>query len=396
MNKQICFIFTTPVLSVYAKRYGIDFFIEHGWKTLIWDISPIVHPIAHQVIKSDLLSKSRVTLITDKNLFKYNMNKISDSTFFILTEDFNYSTFFVYRNFREKHHYGYLNRIDTNMEVESSSVSRLKDLMSNMSIKRIKNSILIRIPRWLLPIKTADFVILGGKANSQEYLSLCCIGKNTNVKYIHSLDYEKYLEVNENDERIIGEKYCVFLDQYFAFHPDIMEMGVQIDSESYYRNLERFFSYVERSMGIKVIIAAHPRSDYEAHRNVFADYLIIKSLTCELVKNAEFVLSQHSTAVSYAILCNKPIIFLEEAEHSKISLYKKVLDKYVDYLSAPKVNISDNKYLEIKIQDLLYVNEKNYSLFIQDYIKAEYGKANEDNRSLYSQIESLLLSINEM
>lgn len=393
MNKEICFIFTTPVLSSYAKRYGIDYFEARGWKTLIWDISPIVHPIAYQVIKSDLLSKSRVTLITSKSLFKQNIKKISERVFFILTEDFNYSTFFIYKNFGKKHHYGYMNRMDTNMEVDSTSVNRLKDLLLNMSMQRIKNSILVRIPRWMLAIKMADFVILGGKANSQEYLSLCCIGKNTDIKYIHSLDYEKYLEVNKRDERVINEKYCVFLDQYLAYHPDIMELGIQIDAKSYYRNLENFFCYIEQTMKVKVIIAAHPRSDYEEHKEVFNNYLIIKNLTCELVKNAEFVLSQHSTAVSYAVLYGKPIIFLEETEHSKIILCKRVLDKYAEFLSAPKVNISDNKYLESKIQDLLYVNKKKYISFIRNFIKAEYGKSNMDSRSLYSQIESLLLSI---
>ena len=101
----------------------------------------------------------------------------------------------------------------------------------------------------------------------------------------------------------------VFLDINLPYHSDLAFCGrPQIDPVAYYRSLNRFFGLLEREYGIEVIIAAHPRADYD--RTTFEGRQIFRLVTAELVRDAEFVLSHTSTAMSYAVLNAKPLIFI--------------------------------------------------------------------------------------
>ena len=64
----------------------------------------------------------------------------------------------------------------------------------------------------------------------------------------------------------------------------------------------------EKKYNTNIIISAHPTSEYNTDQ--FNGRKIYRLKTAELISNAKYVLSHHSTAVSYAVLNYKPIIFL--------------------------------------------------------------------------------------
>ncbi len=64
-------------------------------------------------------------------------------------------------------------------------------------------------------------------------------------------------------------------------------------------------------------------------------------VTAELVRDAEFVLSHTSTAMSYAVLNAKPLMFIYTAEMAAAYKRKCIREMltYGDYLDAPIYNI---------------------------------------------------------
>jgi hypothetical protein len=160
---------------------------------------------------------------------------------------------------------------------------------------------------------------------------------------INYFDYDLYVRAkSDGARRLVEGRYIVFLDSNLPFHSDLAFLGyARIDPVRYYRSLNRFFELLERAYGFRVVIAAHPRADYDA--NTFAGRPMYRLVTAELVRDAEFVLSHTSTAMSYAVLNAKPLMFIytddiaTTYEHSLIremSCFARCLDAAVYNIDA--------------------------------------------------------------
>src|SRR5699024_6929850 len=145
---------------------------------------------------------------------------------------------------------------------------RVINYFKNISFTRIRDSVFVRIPKWILGIKCADFIVLGGKCNSDMYLKTNACNNKTKIKYIHSTDFDNCIQ-SFNNKRILSEKYCLFIDQYFPYHPDGIELGFKLNSNTYYNEMRNFFRFIEENHNIKVVIGLHPRSNYSLHQDAY-------------------------------------------------------------------------------------------------------------------------------
>ena len=119
-------------------------------------------------------------------------------------------------------------------------------------------------------------------------------------------------------------------------------------------------------MHAKVVVAAHPKSDYSD--NPFENRKIFKYKTIELVKNCKFVIAQSSTSISFAVLYNKPLLFIYDnqlKEVHKTNLYPS-LCSYAECLGCTPLNISDlDQAFEIKLPE---INKKKYTKYKYDFL----------------------------
>lgn len=157
---------------------------------------------------------------------------------------------------------------------------------------------------------------------------------------INLADYDHYMRVKFEECRIVEGHYAVFLDVFLPGHPDLKVVGrAAVNPQAYYASLNRFFLLLEVKYGVKVVVAAHPKADYS--NNPFQGRDIYRDLTAKLVKDADFVVSHHSTSISYAVLNHKPIVFVYTDE--MVSLYGDTVVDYLlyfaDYLDAAIYNI---------------------------------------------------------
>ena len=128
----------------------------------------------------------------------------------------------------------------------------------------------------------------------------------------------------------------MFLDQFLPFHPDaifVKKFNPKTTEKKYFPALNKFFDDFEKSTNTKVVIAAHPKSDYE-NRNCWGSRKFIKYDSLDLVKNSKFVLAHQSTSLSYAVLLKKKIIFLTSNEYIR-SYDNFTVHGYSRYFNMP-------------------------------------------------------------
>jgi len=191
--------------------------------------------------------------------------------------------------------------------------------------------------------------------------------KKTEFINIHSIDYDTMLRFEQTPhQRLIDQKYIVFLDQNLPYHFDFIRNKEKpyVSPENYYHILNQYFFEVEQVTGKKVVIALHPSSEKEK----YDDFISIKHETINLIKYADAVLMHSSTAVSFAVLYQKPIsmIATEEMIMSKMQALNQLLSSYI---GVPIINIDKERKV-----DFVYSKEKFESykrLFISDSIYKE-------------------------
>jgi hypothetical protein len=127
--------------------------------------------------------------------------------------------------------------------------------------------------------------------------------------FINHPDYEM-ARVNESSADLIGTKYAVFIDEYFPLHPDLKHfIKLQSDDEvvhTYLRLMCEFFDTIEQQFDIQVVIAAHPKSTYTS--TDFGNRRVLKYVTGQLIKHAEFAMLHASTSAAYAALYYCPLL----------------------------------------------------------------------------------------
>lgn len=209
----------------------------------------------------------------------------------------------------------------------------------------------------------------------------------TKRKLIDNYDYEiwnKYISsgnnpiidihINQDDwvrskkdiKRVenIPERYAVFCDQYFPYHPDNESfiMG-DIDklATEYYSLMNQYFEYLENEYKVRVVVAAHPKSDYKG--NEFNGRPIVKFKTLELVRYADIVIQHSSMSISYAVIFDKPIALVITPGLKKYKEFYVPQVQYSEYFKLPLYDLSEN--IEARPQTVSEVVKQKY---IYDYM----------------------------
>jgi hypothetical protein len=211
--------------------------------------------------------------------------------------------------------------------------------------------------RKLKLVKPYDVVFAAGRAllASKHYAN--------KVVPINLVDYDHYVRVLSEKTRPAAGSFAIFLDIYLPHQTDLAIVGeLSVDPQEYYASLNRFFGFLEEKYKFRVVIAAHPKATYGAE--TFQGREIYQGLTPELVRDAKFVISHHSTSISYAVLNAKPIIFVYT--DAMVKAYRATIVSFINdfagYLDAAVYNIdkiTGHEQIEIrKVDQTRYENYK--------------------------------------
>ncbi|MFC1822594.1 hypothetical protein ACFL9T_07790 [Thermodesulfobacteriota bacterium] len=362
MKRKIIYLIQVPFNKRDYKRFGLEIFMAEGFEVYVWDFTPFLNPNEnHHVIPPDPIHYSKLYYFKNKMDAINSISRIDSNTFIINLISYNICTYGIFKAISKRNIPYIINMGNTTFNVPNKLIRRI----FNIKPRKLFDYIFAKIPCHLLNIKPATLVCAGGE---KSLTKSALINANSEVLFIHTMDYDIFLGEKKDDQA--RERHIVFLDQYVPFHPRVIALKVTPPTkpEEYYPALCKFFSHLERKFGLEVIIAAHPRSNYEKKADLFGKRQIVRGKTSELVRDAKLVLLHYSTTINFAVLYRNPMIFItiDTFEHKKDKRGHRIA-KLAGYFKKVPVNVS--KEINVDYEKELLIHEERYSKYKNDFIK---------------------------
>jgi len=241
---------------------------------------------------------------------------------------------------------------------------RVRAALNSNLPRRLWNKIKRRLHERSLPSELPlDLVVLTGEAARASLLQ-----QVPHTVPAHHYDYDHFLSLGAAPKP--GSKTAVFLDQDLAWHPDfaVANLKPPVTAKRYFSALHAFFETIEQRLGLEVVIALHPRARYSDANHPLAGHRMIKGVTAELVRDAQLVLAHDSNSVAFAVLWEKPTVFLTSDELARSHMATQMAGRAA-LLGAPLANIDQIRPEEITPETWLHFDESAYADYKRTYLK---------------------------
>ena len=209
----------------------------------------------------------------------------------------------------------------------------------------------------------------------EQWLSLAKKDQKNEISNVcgHSHDFSNHLlaqKISPSQESI-GHKTAVFLSSANPMFgsDEILHGGGQLfTSEVWYPALVRFFDFLEPATGVKVDVAGHYKSAFPAIAPCFGNRSVYYGKTQEMVRQSEFVITIASTAISYAVLLKKPVIFIYSNQLKGNYEPMPTINGLAEMLGTKPINIDD---FPEDIQRYLKVDETKYAAYEREVLTSD-------------------------
>lgn len=363
---RIIFIIWTPFSQRDYNRFGVDLLRKNGFDVGIFDFTPFLNPDGFaECTPSDRIEFNNLCIFHSKKEAVRAINQLTKQCFVISLIPYHYKTYSIYRAISRKG-IPYSATFNINALPLPPLNKRGPDILHNVKSGNFLNFLYSKVPLQLLGVRSETLFVAGGMKSVRDNPLKT---DATKVVWTHALDYDLFLDEKMTNTKPIGCEYAVFLDEYAPFHPDYVHLkqAPYVSPDGYFNALNRFFDNLEKK-NIEVIVAAHPRSQYEKHAPYFGDRQVIKSKTIKLVRDAAFVVLHASTAINYAVLFDKPVVFIT-TNALMASLEGPWIDAMASELGKRVHNLDES--VAIDMDSERFVNKEIYRTYKNNYIKRD-------------------------
>ena len=362
--KSIIILLETPLNQRDYNRFGIKILQENGFDVQIWDLTPFVCPEDCNTKLNNPVHLDIYTSFKCLDDFKAAFFNLSQGYFIINLIAYQLRSLPVYKILSKKN-LPYCVTMNNPLPATSHKKPSIFYRIKNSSFQQKLNFVFLKIPYKWFGISPARLILAGGEASLD--LNKYPINKNSEVLWLHALDYDLYLDEVEKSENV-NRNFAVFLDQYLPFHPDFNRSfsSPPVTPDKYYPLLCLFFDEMEKEVGITSVIAAHPRSRYEDHNKLFDEWSVVRGKTVELVRKSEIVLIHNSTAINFAVLFRKPMLFVTTDQLNE-GWAGLTIESMASYFGKKPINLDDS--LPVEWSREFIVDNIVYSKYENDYIK---------------------------
>jgi hypothetical protein len=360
MIKRIYFFISSPLDSRDTDRFGLEVLQRNGFEVEVWDFTAILNPERFKAYTPpDQSNFNKCRLFSSKEEVLFEIKNLPKGSFVACILNYEYRSYVIFRALSKNRipYFLYIYNFPSFNVKKKSIIRRLLNITPSKLATHLFNA----APLKYLGISPASIVLAVG---GDFFVPKFSMGKETKILWSHIFDYEIYLRVMKQSIKQ-DNKMGVFLDQYFPFHPDAIANPIFTAAEEYYPRLCRFFDHLEKNNGVHIVIAAHPRSQYEAKESLFGNRTIMRGKTAELVKESGFVIMHDSASINYAVLFKKPLIFITTDMLQKARMG---LTDFMAGLFNKKVLNIDHSY-ELDWDRELIVNNRFYEEYFNRYIK---------------------------
>ena len=193
---------------------------------------------------------------------------------------------------------------------------------------------------------------------------------NDKKVYIHSYDYDRYLEVKDRSVNV-GE-YIVYIDSGYC---NIGYDGAIIncnhpwyeDKENVFNKLNTVFNKLEEHYHMPIVVAGHPHAKYES--DFLCNRRIVFDKTSELVANSKFVIMQLSTAISFVVLFKKNILVLIDDSLKKLEEWDYYFVTNLRYFGITPCNMDVQEMAREPWKYVHAIDDEIAQDYIDKYIK---------------------------
>jgi hypothetical protein len=264
----------------------------------------------------------------------------------------------IFRQFRSSNHFNHVNNGSSNKVISKVPKFSIKE--------RIRLKISHRREVRLEKLVPADISFVSGKKALNNYT------KNAKRKmFVPSRDRIIFESREENESRNILKEtmdgYILFIDDDIAHAQDWTTLGIPspVDEKEHFSLLNDFFTRIESITNKPIVIASHPGREMETtSQNLYEGRKIIYRQTANLVANSEFTITFASTAISFAVLAKKPIIFLT-SDKIQLHSYSLLIKSMCKSLRSKIVNIDRDVDFNPKE---IEINIKSYNRYESNFI----------------------------
>lgn len=322
MYSTFIIFYTANYCQKIKNFFDVDELISSGLKIEFWDLSAIT---AHEKLKavvSEGLIEKKIESVEDLN--RNIEQHLNDKCLYLSFVNYAYYSYRVYRSLSKY-----------NVDILYSTSGVIPDVVLNnksrwhkiLHFKELYRALKFRLLRQMLKLdlyKPAKFVLISCNKAICDYK----VGPDTVYITCNSGDYNSVIKLRS---KVLTPK-VVFIDQYMPFHNDFAIRGLDnIDAETYYSTLNRFFYYIEQQYGCRVVICAHPSATKYSEKDFFEGREVIYNDTANQVAQSIGVIAHYSTAISFPVIFSKPIIFITtdeiESKYATLSKYPLLFSK---------------------------------------------------------------------
>ncbi|MCR4288263.1 MAG: hypothetical protein NUW09_09660 [Deltaproteobacteria bacterium] len=322
MVGTIVFLFDRPLVERDTGRYGFEYLKSQGFEVYAYDLSLLVNKDAALRQDDAAVAKDHIVNIRSYEEFDKNVRRLAGRAVFI-----DYLVGLSRIDLRNERVFRILKKHGAKYAVISAGALPLSGVSHRSGIQKAKRALnpgallnfiakkaIFFLSRHRLIYPLPAIIFSGETLQLKMYLESRSMQKVSVVVPIHSLDHDTYLHYIRGMGNRMPEpdNTCVFLDEAATHHPDFAFFGIRpLVSDDYFQMMRLLFDTIEKKTGLKVIVAAHPRSQYEDMSGIFGARPVVKDRTAELVAKSSLVLAHSSTSISFAVLSNKPLLFIK-------------------------------------------------------------------------------------
>ena len=242
-----------------------------------------------------------------------------------------------------------------------------KNLLANAVGSKLKNFYHF-LRRNLLTIAMPSFVAVAGTETEQR--ARRDFSRNTKPIQMGSFDYSQFLLIHKSSELVSDS--AVYLDTGFPGFPrdEVLTGHTElISAKDWYPNLGKFFSFVETTLQYKVDVAIHPKHVGRDHSSLFGNRACLGGQTAALVAERKLVIATNSTAISFAVCFDKPLILVwSDLIASGVDVRKKSFIENFAHETGARIFNIDREYKEQELRDALVIDHAKRESYKRKYL----------------------------
>jgi hypothetical protein len=367
--RKIVYLIEQPLDERNFERLGIRKWVERGWTVEVWDLTPLSHPHVWRAF-----IESRRKLKEFEGYFPIDSQRalvtryaaLGSIEYFIDFSDDNFHSFKVKRSLMRRgarRAICALGSIPAPQAQRNPLVSAIRKAMVRGNLVKAVGAAIAR--RLALPLIRPGLAIVSGEISSRGVMGSC------EILRVHSFDYDVYLQLAKASSPPERE-YAVFVDQDLCFHSDFIYLKVPsvVTAEKYFPAVCNALNRISRCLKLDILIAAHPRSSYEQRGlDCYPGFPSVRGRTAESIGRSALVVCHDSTAIHFAVLFGKPMIFVTTNELIPTYEGRSIAQAAAEFGKIP-INL-DEDLERVDWREQTRVDTARYSDYKNRFIKTD-------------------------